>query len=355
MIWKGHIHIKINIKGLLPSELKLAIKEIGEKEYRAVQILSWVYKRGAESFDEMSDLTLGFREASKKRFILKNLDLVNEHVSKDGTSKYLFRLLDGNLIESVLIPSHRGSSYRNTVCVSTQVGCAFGCRFCASGKKGFKRDLSTAEIVDQVLFIKNRINPHPITNIVIMGVGEPLSNYDNLLKAVRLFNSHECLNIGIRKITISTCGIIAEILRLAKENLQVELSVSLHASDDATRSSLMPINKKYPISKLIETCKEYILKTNRQITFEYILIKGINDSPQDARRLIRILNGLKCKVNIIPYNEIEGIRFESPDIGTIKTFRGILKMGGIISTLRLQRGSDIKASCGQLRMMENIP
>ena len=319
----------------------------------------------------MSDLTLGFREVCKKRFILKNLDLVNERVSKDGTSKYLFRLLDGNLIESVLIPSYIGSSHRNTVCVSTQVGCTFGCKFCASGKKGFKRDLSTGEIVDQVIFIKNRIGSlktsvtvtetfrspltNPITNIVIMGVGEPLSNYDNLLKAIRLFNSHECLNIGIRKITISTCGIIPEILRLARENLQVELSVSLHASDDATRSSLMPINKKYPISKLIETCKEYILKTNRQITFEYILIKEINDSPQDARRLIRILKSIKCKVNIIPYNEIEGIKFTSPDIETIRTFRGILKMGRISSTLRLQRGADIKASCGQLRMMENIP
>jgi len=351
--WKGRIHIEINIKGLLPSELKLSIKEIGKKEYRASQLLSWVYKKGIDSFDEMSDLPLEFREVCKKRFALRNLDLVNEQVSEDGTTKYLFKLKDGNLIESVLIPGIK--NFRNTVCVSTQVGCAFGCRFCASGKKGFKRDLSAGEIVDQALFIKNRIKPHPVTNIVIMGVGEPLSNYDNLLKAIRIFNSHECLNIGIRKITISTCGIVPEILRLASENMQVELSISLHASDDAARTRLMPINKRYPISKLIETCKEYILKTNRQITFEYILLKGINDSPVDAKHLIQLLKGVKCKVNLIPYNEVEGVKFESPGMESIKGFRAVLNMGGVRNTLRLQRGLSIKASCGQLRMMENIP
>ncbi len=294
----------------------------------------------------MSDLPAGLRKRLKEKFCLSSLTLVKKLESLDGTEKFLFTLRDKNLIEAVSIPAEG----RITGCISTQAGCKFACSFCASALLGFKRNLTSAEMVEQVLYLRDNSKGHKLSHVVFMGTGEPLDNYENVIRAVRIINAPEGLHIGARRITISSCGIIPAIKRLAEEDLQIELSISLHAADDRTRSQLMPINKKYPVRELINACKEYIKKTNRQVTFEYILIKGINSDLQSARILSKILEGLNCKVNLIPANSIKELNIEPPGKLEILLFRNSLIKSGMNVTLRKPRGQDIEAACGQLRL-----
>jgi len=335
-----------DIKELSQDELKDQIKKMGWPAFHAEQIFSWIYARGSDDFSKMSDLPVTLRSALGKVFSLRSMDLVRKSDSSDGTRKFLLKLRDDNLIEAVAIPAEG----RVTGCLSVQAGCRFGCKFCASGQKGHKRNLSAGEILEEVLYLKDNSPGGKLTHIVFMGVGEPLDNYDHVLKAVRIINSPRGLNIGARRITISTCGIIPGIVRLAKEGMQIELSVSLHAADDLARSRLLPINKKYPIAELIRVCREYIKQTNRQITFEYVLINGVNSSLQNAKKLIKILKGLNCKVNLIPANAVTELEIFPPGKKESDDFRNTLVKSGVRATLRRPRGEDIDAACGQLRL-----
>jgi len=336
-----------DIKSLSLLELEECLKAFGAKSYYAKQIFSWIYKKSVLDFDQMSDLPQELRNKLKENFYITSLKIVKCLRSSDGTKKFLFELKDGNSIEAVVIPSER----RVTGCVSTQVGCKGGCSFCASALSGFIRNLTFSEIIDEALYLKKESLPAKLTNLVFMGTGEPLDNYDEVIKAVRIINSPDGLNIGARKITISTSGIIPGIQKLAREGLQIELSVSLHAADDELRSKLMPINIKYPLKDLISDCKDYSIKTNRQITFEYILIKGLNSSLEDARGLVNLLKGWNLsKVNLIPSNSIDELKIEPPDFRDIMSFKNYLVKNGIMVTLRKERGKDINAACGQLRL-----
>jgi len=335
-----------DIKDLNLKELERTLEDLRYPSFHAKQIFLWIYKNGIRDFNQMSDLSSDLRKQLKEKFYLFSLKLIRCLKSRDGTEKFLFELSDGNIIETVIIPTEK----RITGCISTQVGCKFRCFFCASGMTGFKRNLTRGEMIEQVLYIKNKSRGGKLTHLVFMGIGEPLDNYENVLGAIRIINSSEGLNIGARRITISTCGIIPEIKRLANEGLQIELSVSLHAAKDEIRSQIMPINKKYPLKDLIKAAKDYIKKTNRQITFEYILIKDINSDLQNAQNLSKILKGLNCKVNIIPANSIKECKAEPPKRAEILLFRDYLLKQGINVTLRRPRGQDIEAACGQLRL-----
>jgi 23S rRNA (adenine2503-C2)-methyltransferase len=295
----------------------------------------------------MTDLPLDLRRRLKEKFYILSFNVARRLKSKDKTEKFLLQLKDNNLIEAVTIPTEK----RITGCISTQVGCKFACRFCASGLLGFKRNLTCGEMIEEVLWLKDKSSHKKLTHLVFMGMGEPLDNYDNVVKAVRIINSDYGFNIGARRITISTCGIIPAIERLAHESLQIELSISLHAADDQTRSMLLPINKKYPIHELIQTCKDYTRRTKRQITFEYVLIKDINSDLQNALKLVTILKNLRlCKVNLIPANPVKEYNIEPPDRLGIFEFRNYLSRHSINVTLRRPRGQDIEAACGQLRL-----
>jgi 23S rRNA (adenine2503-C2)-methyltransferase len=297
-------------------------------------------------FDQMSNLPAELRLKMKEKFYIVGFKLVKKSISADQTQKLLLGLSDGNLIESVIIPADD----RVTGCVSAQAGCKYACGHCASGVLGFKRDLSCGEILEQVLLIKCNSEGNKLTHIVFMGTGEPLDNYDNVLKAIRVINSKEALNIGQRRITISTCGLIPRIRQLAKEGLQIELSVSLHAADDVTRSRIMPVNKKYPLKELISALREYIKITNREVTFEYTMIKGLNSDTQSAKNLVTLLKGMECKVNLIPCNPIKELGLEPPGKVDILLFRDVLIKADVNVTLRASRGQDIEAACGQLRL-----
>lgn len=335
---------KKQILDLSLEEIKEILKDWKEPQYHASQIFSWIFEKRVPDFLDMSNLSLALRERLKDNFFIYGLKLKKELKSVDGTQKLLLELADKNLIEAVIIPAEG----RVTGCVSSQAGCKFGCGFCASGLLGFKRNLSSGEIVEEVLWLKNKAPA--LSHIVFMGVGEPLDNYDNVLKAIRIINAKEGLKIGARRITISTCGIIPAIKKLSEENLQIELSISLHAALDKIRSRIMPINKKYPIKGLIEACREYIRDTNRQITFEYIMFRGINSDLQSARNLCKILSGLNCKVNLIPANPVKECGFEPPGKLEILLFRDYLLKHSLNATLRRARGEDIEAACGQLRL-----
>lgn len=336
-----------NIKDLSLKELEQVLSAWKEKEFRARQIFSWIYQKANGDFIEMDDLPLSLRGRLKENFCLSSLGLIKVFKSRDETQKLLLRLGDGNLIEAAIIPA----AGRVTGCLSTQLGCKFACRFCASGLSGFKRNLTCGEILDEVLYLRNHAPAHKLTHLVFMGIGEPLDNYDNVLKAIRIINSPDAFNIGARRITISTCGIIPGIERLSEEGMQLELSVSLHAADDKTRSQIMPINKIYPLKALIAVCKDYSKKTRRQVTFEYVLIKGVNSDLLSAKNLIKILKELKlCKINLIPGNYIKEYNLEPPDKAEVLLFRERLKKGGLNVTLRRPRGLDIEAACGQLRL-----
>ncbi|MCX5707130.1 MAG: 23S rRNA (adenine(2503)-C(2))-methyltransferase RlmN [Candidatus Omnitrophica bacterium] len=336
-----------DIKNLSLKELQDILESWNKPSFHAAQIFSWIYQKGVLNFEQMSDLPADLRKELKDNFSIRSLELVESLESVDQTKKILFKLEDGNFIESVIIPSRD----RVTGCVSTQVGCKYNCCFCASGLSGFKRNLSIAEIIEEILFLKDESAGYKLSHLVFMGTGEPLDNYENLLKVIRMINSKETLNIGARRITISTCGLIPGIKKLAEEGLQIELSVSLHAADDQTRSQLIPINKKYPLKDLLKACEEYIEKTDRQITFEYILIKGLNSDLKHAQRLAKILENLRLvKVNLIPANSIKELKIQPAPRAKVLAFKDYLLKHGINVTLRQVRGEDINAACGQLRL-----
>jgi len=336
-----------DIKELTIEELEGILGDWGYPKFHAQQIFSWIYQNPIREFAQMSDLPLDLRKKLKEDFYLFGFKLLKKLKSEDKTEKFLFQLKDDNLIEAVTIPAEK----RITGCISTQVGCKFRCNFCASGLLGFKRNLTSGEMLEEILWLKNESLNKKLTHLVFMGIGEPLDNYDNVIKAIRLINSSLGLNIGARRITISTCGIISGIKRLSQEDLQIELSISLHAVDDAIRSRIMPVNKVYPLKNLLEACRGYIKKTNRQITFEYLLIKGINSDLPNAQKLVTILADLKLyKVNLIPANTIKECRVESPERREVLRFRDYLLKQGLNVTLRRARGEDIDAACGQLRL-----
>ena len=333
-----------NIKNYNLDDLKQELSNIGEKPYRAEQIFKWIYEENVTSFDEMTNLSLELREKLKQNYTLGVFNILKKQVATDGTIKYLFDILDGNAIETVLMSYHHGYS----ICVSCQVGCKMGCKFCASTGIPFVRSLSSGEIVEQLLAVE-RDEKIKISNVVFMGIGEPLDNYDNVVNAVRIINNQKGINIGARHISISTSGLVPKIYKLAEENIQCTLSISLHATTDEQRSKMMPVNNAYNIEELLQACKDYIAKTNRRISFEYALAKENNDNLEDAKRLVKLLKGMNCHVNLIPINKIEnGIYTKSTNENIIK-FRDYLNDHGIVATIRRELGSDIDAACGQLR------
>ncbi|MCM8794749.1 MAG: 23S rRNA (adenine(2503)-C(2))-methyltransferase RlmN [Candidatus Omnitrophica bacterium] len=319
-----------------------------EPAYRARQIFQAIYKRGAVSAQQMPELPKTLREKIAHDFPAPPAEKIQLQKSHDGTLKLLSKLVDGRLIETVLIPS----SDRNTVCVSSQVGCAYDCAFCASGRAGFERNLTPGEIVQQVLMIERELAAvgGRVSNVVFMGMGEPMANYDNVLKAVRILNNPDGLKIGARKITISTVGLVPMIQRLTGEGLQVELAISLHAPNDPLRRRLMPVNAKYPLSQLIPAVRAYIEATGRVVTFEYILIDGVNDGPKEARELAALLKGVHAKVNLIPCHPTPCTPWNRPPEERMRVFERILKENGVRCTLRKSRGLDIDGACGQLRL-----
>ena len=337
---------KKDIKKFTLNELEEEFKDIGVKKYRATQLFYWLYQKGVTNFEDMSNLPEALRELLSKKYYISKLILERLAKSKDQSEKYLFKLEDKNLIESVLIFSKK----RTTECISSQIGCKFNCLFCESGKKGFTRNLSVGEITNQVLFIKKKMKRTP-NNIVFMGIGEPLDNYDNVIKAIQILNSKDAFNIGARKITISTCGIIPAIKKLQSCGWQIELSISLHAPEDRLRSYLMPVNKKYPLSELIEVCKNYAEITKRQITFEYILLKGINDSLNYADKLIKLISKFDTKVNLIIFNPGFNTSLQPSNDYQVSSFKDKLITSGIPTTIRKSKGSDICAACGQLKSL----
>ena len=333
-----------NIKDYNLEELKNELIEIGEKPFRAEQIFKWLYDEKVQSFDEMTNLSLELREKLKENYTICNFNILKKQESKDGTIKYLLDVLDGNAIETVLMKYHHG----NSICVSSQIGCKMGCKFCASTGINFIRNLTSGEIVEQIIRVEQDTKER-ISNVVLMGIGEPLDNYENVVNAIRLINHPKGLDIGARHISISTSGLVPKIYQLAEENIQCTLSISLHATDNKKRSSMMPVNNTYPIEELLQACKDYIAKTNRRISFEYALAKDNNDNLEDAKQLVKLLKGMLCHVNLIPINKIENGKFDKSSNENIMKFRDYLNDHGIVATIRRELGSDIDAACGQLR------
>ena len=333
-----------NIKDYNLEELKKEFEEMGEKSFRAEQVFKWIYEEKVTSFDEMTNLSLNLREKLKQNYQMCVYKIIKKQESSDGTKKYLFDVLDGNAIETVLMEYHHGYS----ICVSSQIGCKMGCKFCASTGIAFIRNLSSGEIVEQILAVERDQNIK-ISNVVFMGIGEPLDNYDNVVNAIRIINNPKGINIGARHISVSTSGLVPNIYKLAEEKIQCTLSISLHATTDEQRSKMMPVNNMYNIEELLKACKDYIKITNRRISFEYALAKDNNDNLEDAKRLVNLLKGMLCHVNLIPINKIENGKFDKSSNQNIIKFRDYLNEHGIVATIRRELGSDIDAACGQLR------
>ena len=333
-----------SIYNLSEDDFKLYLNNLGEKPFRAKQIMEWVYRHKIESFDEMTNVKKTFIEQLKKDFSLELLEVVTHQISSDGTQKFLFRLKDGNLIESVLMNNEYGYS----ICVTTQVGCNMGCVFCASGMKKKLRNLETAEIVMQLLTVE-KVTGIKITHIVIMGIGEPFDNYENVTRFMKIVNYPLGLEIGARHITVSTSGLVPKIREFADFDLQVNLAISLHAPNNDIRNEIMKVNKSYPIEELIDAIKYYIDKTNRRVTIEYILLKDINDSRENANELADLLHGLNIYVNLIPYNEVIEKPYKRSTKEAMQAFFDQLKKRRINVQLRREQGGDIDAACGQLR------
>ncbi len=337
--------MKTDIKSLTYPELVNETQKLGLKPFRAKQIYSWLHKFGAVSFDEMSNISKDLRNTLYDNYFIPSCEIENKYVSKiDDTVKYLFRLYDGEYIESVIMKY----KYGYTICVSSQVGCKMGCKFCASTLAGFKRNLSASEIEGQLHAAQKDLGIR-ISNIVLMGIGEPLDNYDNVIKFLRNVNDENGLNISMRNITLSTCGIVPNIYKLMEEDLQITLTISLHAPNDEIRSRTMPVNDKWNIDEVLRACKDYANKTNRRVSFEYTLIKDVNDTEECALELSRRLNGMLCHVNLIPVNNVEERKNIRSTDDSINKFMHLLKKNGINATIRRTLGSDINASCGQLR------
>jgi len=361
-----------DIKSLAQDELEAQFATWGEPTYRVGQVLDWLYARRALNWDAMTNLPKALREKLSQHFSLQTLELVQKQGSNDTTQKFLWKLADGSFIESVLIPANPAlygeASDRHTLCISTQVGCAYGCKFCASGLEGWKRNLGVHEIVEQILAVerwaesnavpsnaedpglKKKTTARAVDNIVVMGMGEPLANYDNLLKALKILNAPWGGGIGARKITISTSGLAPQIRRLAVEPLQFRLAISLHGATDEVRNRIMPVNRKYPLSELTAACEDYQKLKGRMITLEYILIAGINDSLEQVRPLAGLAKKLFAKVNLIPYNRVEDLPWERPDEEVCEAFLAALEKLKVTATLRREKGHDIDAACGQLRL-----
>ena len=338
--------MKKNIKNYDLDNLKEELKSLGEKPFRAEQIFKWLYQDKVTSFDEMTNLSLDLRKKLDENYSMGLFKIVRKLESVDGTKKYLFDVQDddGNLIESVLMQYHHGY----TICVSSQIGCKMGCKFCASTGIKFVRNLTSGEIVEQILAVERDQNIR-ISNVVFMGIGEPLDNYENVMDSIKVLNHPKGLAIGARHISISTSGIVPKIYELADKQLQCTLSISLHSSNNKTRSEMMPVNNAYPIEELIKACKYYIAKTNKRISFEYALAKDNNDNLEDADKLVKLLKGMIAHVNLIPINKIEDGKYTKSSNENIIRFRDYLNDHGIVATIRRELGSDISAACGQLR------
>jgi 23S rRNA (adenine2503-C2)-methyltransferase len=332
----------VDLKNLSPAELETFLAGLGKERFRAGQLLRWIYPRGVTEFGAMTDLAKGFREELTQRATVSSCTAAAEEVSRDGTRKFLFPLADGESVETVLIPMEEG---RATLCVSTQVGCAMQCAFCLTGVYGLTRNLTAAEIVNQVCAVRTRF---PVDNLVLMGMGEPLHNLDNVVRALEILYSAAGFNYSPRKVTLSTSGLVPEMRELGRR-IRVNLAVSLNATTDAVRDRLMPVNRRYPLAELLQACRDYPLAPRQRITFEYILIRAVNDSPEDARRLVKLLHGVKAKVNLIPYNAHPGSAFQAPDEAVIETFQRQLLNRGIVAVRRAGKGQDISAACGQLK------
>ena len=334
----------MNLKNLTLPELAETIKALGQPPFRAKQVYSWLHK-GVRSYEEMTNLPKNLRDRLGENYPIQAPTVVRRQESrKDGTIKYLWQLSDGNCVETVLMRYH----YGNTVCISTEVGCRMGCAFCASTLGGLVRRLEPFEMLDQVLFTQVD-SGLPISHIVLMGIGEPLDNFDNVMRFLELVNSAEGMNISMRHISLSTCGLVPKIDELAKRNLQLTLSVSLHAPNDGIRDTIMPVNKLYPSQELIDACRRYYEATSRRISFEYAMIGGVNDSRENAKELIRRMKGLPCHFNLIPLNHVEESPLKPSTREAVAAFQKTLEDGGIPSTVRRTLGGDIDASCGQLR------
>lgn len=371
----------VDAKSLTREELAEQFSQWDQPSYRVDQVLQWLYERRAKSWDAMTNLPKALREQLKQSYTLDTLQMARKQGSRDTTQKFLWRLADGSFIESVLIPANPSlygeASDRHTLCVSTQVGCAYGCRFCASGLEGWKRNLNVEEIVEQVIAVERDATSgrdvsgqrpsseadarhdrdgglhqaeRLVNNLVIMGMGEPLANYDNLLKALRILNAPWGGGIGARKITISTSGLVPQIRKLADEPLQFRLAISLHGATDEVRQKIMPVNRKYPLRELTAACEYYEAKKGRMITLEYILIAGVNDALDQVGPLAALARRFHAKVNLIPYNKVEGLPWERPSEDVQERFLAQLEDRGVTATLRREKGHDIDAACGQLRL-----
>ena len=340
------------ITSLTREEIARQFAEAGQPAFRAGQLLDWVYRKRVRSFEAMTNLPADLRAFLAGRFSLGTIETVRKLGSHDTTQKFLFRLSDGQLIETVLIPAspalYGEASDRRTLCVSTQVGCAYGCKFCASGLDGWKRNLRAGEIVEQILRVEEA-SGETVNNLVFMGMGEPLANYDQLLRAIGIINAAWGVGLGARHITVSTSGLAPQIRQLADQPLQIRLAISLHGATDEVRARIMPVNRKYPLAVLMDACRYYHERKKQKLTFEYILIDGVNDTEEQARSLARWATGLEAKVNLIPYNTVEGLEWNRPPVGRQQAFQDILRSQGISATLRREKGHDIDAACGQLR------
>lgn len=326
-------------------ELQEEMLAIGEKGFRSRQIYSWIHEKLVDDFEEMTNLPKALRQKLEEEYEIRRVEMEKRQISKiDGTNKFLFCLKDGNMVESVLMKYKHG----NSVCISSQVGCRMGCRFCASTLDGLERNLTPSEMLRQVYQIQ-KITGERVSNIVIMGTGEPLDNYDNFLKFIHMVSDEHGLNISQRNITASTCGIVPNIRRLAEEKLQITLALSLHGSNQEKRKSLMPVANKYELQEVLEACDYYFEKTGRRITFEYSLVHGVNDTPEDAKELMGILKDRNCHLNLIPVNPIKERNYEKPDKKSAENFKNKLEKNGINVTIRREMGSDIDGACGQLR------
>jgi len=353
--------IRQNIKALIPDKLEEQLVGMGLKKYRAAQVFEWIYGHHAESFDEMTNLAKTERLLLAERYYISRLQTLKTECSADGTRKFLFELEDGHTIESVLIPDED----RSTLCISSQVGCAQACRFCLTGSGGFRRNLEAFEIADQVLAVEKMLaepaaagkessceRSRHITNIVLMGMGEPLANFDHVLNALVIITADKGPGFSPRRVTLSTDGLVPEIERLGRSGMKVNLAVSLNATTDEVRNRIMPVNRRYPIKELLAACRRFPLDDRRKITFEYVMLREVNDSEADALRLAKLLRGIQCKVNLIPFNPFPGSEFRRPDDVAVQRFKKILADHHYTALVRESRGRDISAACGQLRERE---
>lgn len=335
---------KTDIKSMDLQQLKEFVADLGEKSFRGKQLYEWMHQKLATDFDAMTNLSGALREQLKESSVITGARVIQRQTSKDGTSKFLMELEDGNTVESVLMKYHHG----NSVCISTQVGCRMGCRFCASTVGGLVRCLKVSEMLDQIYEIQ-RITGERVSNVILMGIGEPLDNYENVVKFIRMLSDENGLHISQRNITLSTCGLVDQIRRLAAENLTITLAISLHAPNDELRQEMMPVANRYSIEEILSACRDYTEHTGRRITFEYSMVEGKNDTPAHAGQLSRLLQGMNCHVNLIPLNPVQG-RMGTRSKGTdVQEFKFLLEKNHINVTIRREMGSDIDAACGQLR------